>query len=114
MAKQTMIAVREETGRRLQILRGNKKWDDLMNNLINTYLGTIYSIGSSRGEIIRKRCSVTGLKAFEIKKGDIINIMGTPEEDNEDYNKFAMVISMTPTERHNGITAYIEYDWVKL
>lgn len=114
MAKQTMIAVRKETGRRLQIIRGNEKWDDLMNNLINIYLRTIHSIESSKEEIIRKECKVTGLKAFEIKKGDLINITGTPEEDNEDYNKFAMVISMTPTERYNEVTAYIEYDWVEL
>ena len=108
------IAVREETGQRLQVLRGNKKWDDLMNNLINTYLGTVASFGVSKQEIDEKQCMVKGLRAFEIKTGDVIRIEGTSEEDNEDINRFARVTEVTPKERHDGVTAHIKYDWVEL
>ena len=108
------IAVREETGQRLQVLRGNKKWDDLMNNLINTYLRTVQSIELSKEAIEKKICIVTGLRAFEIKKGDIINITGTLEENNEDVDRFARVTEVTPKERHDGVTAHIKYDWVEV
>jgi hypothetical protein len=109
-----MIAIRKETGQRLQVLRGNKKWDDLMNNMINTYLRTVPSFGVSKQEINERQCTVTGLRAFEIKKGDIINITGTAEENNEDVDRFARVTEVTPIERHDGVTAHIKYDWVEL
>jgi hypothetical protein len=111
---QLTIAVKKETGRRLQILRGNKKWDDLMNILMDRFLGTIYSIALEKKDLEKQIGIVKGLKAFEIKTGDIINITGTPEEDNEDDSKFAMVTTVTPTERQNEVTAHIKYDWVKL
>lgn len=104
------IAVREETGQRLQVLRGNKKWDDLMNNLINTYLGTVRRISLTDDEIHDRNCTVTGLMALEIREGDIVEMSNYATEESI---RFAVVKTITPYEQ-NGIKADIKFDWVEI
>jgi hypothetical protein len=109
--KQEIFAVRKETGKRLRAIRREKKWDDVINELINCFLRDLPSISVEADDFEKGKCEVTGLEAFEIRKGDIVNLYHMKDEESDIEEHYAIVKErkdVKPNENNPTATMFFE------
>lgn len=113
--KQDMLAIREATGKRLRELRRGRKWDDVINELIDCFLQHVRCVSIEHSEIGTGRCRVRGLSALEIRRGDIVNLYTIRSNDDEIKEQYVMVTNMKQVAMEDEqATAIMEYKEVEL
>ena len=108
-----MIAVRDETGRRLRILRGNKKWDDLINNLIDAYLSEANEIALTDEEARKGRYVASETMALKLRKKDMLKLH-VITEDGKELIKYANVTNVKQFNDGGEIAAHVSFEMVEL
>ena len=113
--KQEVFAVRKETGRRLRAIRRERKWDDVINELINCFLRDLPNISVEADDFEKGKCEVTGLKAFEIRKGDIVNLCHIKDEEFDIEEHYAIVKEMKDVKTNgNNPTATMIFELIEI
>ena len=111
--KQDVFAVRKETGKRLRAIRRGKKWDDVINELINCFLKELPSISVEANDFEKGKCEVTGLKVFEIRKGDIVNLYHMKDDESDIEEHYAIVKEMKDVKTNgNNPTATMFFELI--
>ena len=113
--KQDMLAIRETTGRRLRLIRRGRKWDDVINELIDCFLQNVRCIQIKQDELGTGKCNVSGLTALEIRRGDIVNLYVIGDNEDDIKEQYAMVKDIKKvTMINNQAMTTMEYEVVKL
>ena len=113
MSKQTMVSVREETGKRLRILRGNKKWDDIINSLIDIYLSTIEEVALTDEETRKGMYVASETMALKLRERDMLKLHVITKDGNESI-KYATITNVKQFNDDGEIAAHVSFKMVEL